>query len=56
MITMDNTINQFKFMELSHGKMTISWMKSPFLTGVRISVVAVELKENPLTWDEEQGK
>ena len=42
-------MNQFKFMEVSHGKMTISWVKSPFLTGVGISVVAVELKETPLT-------
>ena len=41
---MDNTMNQFKFMEVSHGKMMISWMKAPFLTDVGISVVAVALK------------
>ena len=52
MITIENTMNQFKFMEVSHGKMTISLMKLPFLTGVGISVVAIALKETPFTWDE----
>ena len=55
MITMENAMNQLKLMEVSHGEIMISSLKSPFLTGVGISVVSAALNNNNnYTWDEEQ--